>query len=409
MVASASPLPRLRPIEIRSTEQRGRPVFMLRDPLHLTDTYLLIPRVLGPVLMLCDGTRNTDAICTALADEYGLPLERDVVDQVIGALDEGLLLDNARFAQALDEARMQYRAAPFRPMALADQAYPADPDALRRMLQGYLNDVDDTPPPLASGPGLFSPHIDYARGGPVYAAVWKQAAQLARDAELVVLLATDHASGESNITLTRQHYATPFGVLPTAVDVVDALAKTLGEQVAFADELHHRGEHSIELVAVWLHYMRGERPCALVPILCGSLSRFVQGAGDLENDPMLKAVLDTLRQATRGRRTLVVASGDMSHVGPAFGGQAMYKYGWEQTRIADEELIRHLCAGDSNGFFSAIKRVGDRNNVCGVSPFYLALQLMGEPCGHLAAYDRCPADDKDTSLVSVCGIAFGEK
>ena len=198
-------------------------------------------------------------------------------------------------------------------------------------------------------------------------------------------------------------------MLPTATDVVDALAEALGEQAAFADELHHRGEHSIELVAVWLHYIRDERPCALVPILCGSFGRFVQGVDDPADDPQLNALLETLRQATAGRRTLVVASGDMSHVGPAFGGRAMYKHGWEQTRLADEELIAHLCAGDSKGFFSAIKRVGDRNNVCGVSPFYLALQLMGGPCGHLAAYDRCPADERDTSLVSVCGIAFGNE
>jgi len=61
---------------------------------------------------------------------------------------------------------------------------------------------------------LVSPHIDYARGGPVYAHVWK-------------------------LTLTRQHYATPFGVLPTAREVVETLAGAMGAETAFAGELYH--------------------------------------------------------------------------------------------------------------------------------------------------------------------------
>ena len=65
-----------------------------------------------------------------------------------------------------------------------------------------------------------------------------------------------------------------------------------------------------------------------------------------------------------------------------------------------------MCAGDAEGFLAAIKRVQDRNNVCGVPPIYLALRMLGQVQGERVAYDRCPADEDGTSLVSVCGVVW---
>jgi AmmeMemoRadiSam system protein B len=346
-------------------------------------------------------------MCAALALRFGLPIDRDLLEQLLAALDQALLLENDRFAEACDHALVAYRQAPFRPPALAGPSYPDDPAALRRVLQDYLDAVDGVETAMSDGRGVISPHIDYGRGGPVYAAVWKRAAEMARQADLVVLLGTDHYGGEGQLTLTRQHYATPFGVLPTAQPVVNALAEAIGPDAAFAGELRHRSEHSIELSAVWLHYVRAEQPCEIVPILCGSFGHFIRGAADPGQDPTLACVLDTLAQATAGRRVLVVASGDLAHVGPAFGGPPLDRRRRARLRAADEELIDRMCACDAEGFFTAIQRVGDRNNVCGLSPIYLALRMLGAAQGEPVAYDRCPADDYGTSVVSVCGVVLG--
>ena len=37
-------------------------------------------------------------------------------------------------------------------------------------------------------------------------------------------------------------------------------AAGVGADRAFAGELRHREEHALELIAVWLHHMRGGRP-----------------------------------------------------------------------------------------------------------------------------------------------------
>ena len=63
-------------------------------------------------------------------------------------------------------------------------------------------------------------------------------------------------------------------------------------------------------------------------------------------------------------------------------------------------------ANDVDALFDAIRRAGDRNNVCGVSPIYLTLRYLQATRGEAFGYDQCPADDQGTSLVSVCGMTF---
>jgi AmmeMemoRadiSam system protein B len=116
------------------------------------------------------------------------------------------------------------------------------------------------------------------------------------------------------------------------------------------------------------------------------------------------ALVSTLQGALRGRRVLVVAAADLSHVGPAFGGYPVDMAGRARLQAADDALLEHVCAGDVRGFLEAIRRVEERNNVCGVSAIYAALRLLDPVQGELVAYERCPADERGTSFVSVCGV-----
>ncbi|HMN58850.1 MAG TPA: AmmeMemoRadiSam system protein B, partial [Anaerolinea sp.] len=86
--------------------------------------------------------------------------------------------------------------------------------------------------------GILSPHIDYERGGFVYARVWAEAALSARKVQQVILLGTDHFSENSPFSLTHLDYSTPLGQLPTDQALVDACARILGERRAFEGELH---------------------------------------------------------------------------------------------------------------------------------------------------------------------------
>ncbi len=399
--------PRLRLLDVMPVHHDGRDLLLLRDPLQLSDLQVAVPPTLAPLMALADGTRDLAGLRSAFAVRYQVDLPPAAVERLFDALDEALLLANDRSQAAQVDLLTAYRAAPYRPPALAGTAYPADPAALATLLDGWLAAVPDGPAE-ADLVGLVSPHIDYARGGPVYAQVWQRARAAARAAEVVVILGTDHYGGHGSFTLTRQHYATPYGRLPTDTALVDALAAALGAEATFAGELRHRTEHSVELAAVWLHHIRGGAPVAALPVLTGSFGHFLNGDGHPDTDPTTATFLDVVRTATAGRRLLVVAAADLAHIGPAFGGAPVDRQGAARLRAADDRLMARTCAGDASGFFDAIRSVNDRDNVCGTSPIYLALRLTGGAPGQPVAYDQCPADSAGTSLVSVCGVVWGE-
>jgi AmmeMemoRadiSam system protein B len=114
-----------------------------------------------------------------------------------------------------------------------------------------------------------------------------------------------------------------------------------------------------------------------------------------------------LREVASSRRTVIVAAGDLAHVGPAFGD----RYGLDvvqkaRLKTADEESLRLICAGDEEGFFEQVRAEGDRRRICGLPPIYLALRLLDETEGVVTGYAQCPADERGASFVSICGIVL---
>jgi len=378
---------------------------MLRDPLALTEKTILVPQALAPALALCDGSRDAGGIAAALAVRFRLNVSLDKLRGLINVLDEACLLENERSESARRDVLRAYRQAAFRPPSCVGGSYPEGEDDLRAMLEDYLAETNGGGQTCENVRGLSSPHIDFGRGGAVYAGVWQSAAEALRMADVVVIFGTDHNSVNSLFTLTRQNYATPLGVLRTDVDVVNELAEVVGEEAAFEEEIHHRMEHSVELAAVWMQYMcmKGKRDAdlpALVPVLTGDLR------AQSHNQDRLEGFISALRRATQGRRVFYAAAADLAHVGPAFGGAALDASAKIALQAADDELLRHICAGDAGGFYAAIQTVENCNNVCGVTPIYLTLRMIQPTRGRMTGYALCPADENNTSVVSVCGAVL---
>jgi AmmeMemoRadiSam system protein B len=394
--------PRLRLVDAKPISYQGETYLLLRDPLGLTEKTLLVPQPMIPALTLCDGTRSLATLRAALAIRFGLFLPTQRIEEFLNTLDDALLLENDRSRQARAVAQNQFRQAAFRPPANAGTTYPEEKTKLAAFLQTYLDQTGQDSRLDGGVRGIISPHIDYERGGPVYAQVWSQAAESVRAADLAILFGTDHFSEGHPVTLTRQNYATPFGMLPTDTAIVDALADVLGVEEAYAGELHHRSEHSIELATVWMHYIRKGRPIHMVPILTGSLE-----AGEHPlSGPRLEEFLNALRAGMQGRKAIVVAAGDLAHIGPAFDTEPVNPGSLILLKDADSELIQAMCQGNAEGFYQAIQYVQDRNNVCGVAPIYLTLRLLAPLRGNQHGYAVCPADHANTSVVTICGVTL---
>lgn len=400
--------PRLRPLDFKPIIHEGQQMWYLRDPLALTDYQVVMPPALAQILVYCDGTRTIPEIHAEWCIAIGIPANIEIVIDTIEQLDEACLFENERSQQALEAIRAAYRAQLCRPPALAGLSYPASPQDLSLLLDSYVNGDDLHNWEPWYGRAIVAPHIDYQRGGQVYAKVYRRAETAVLAAELVIILGTDHNGGPGTFTLTRQPYATPYGILPTDTDLIDSLANAIGPEAAFAEELNHRQEHSIELAANWLHYIyhkAGVEPKPMIPILVGSFHHFISNGHHPAQDELLTTAIETLKQETAARRVFTIMSVDFAHVGPAFDDA----YVMDAARRAalkqmDHDLVQAIIRGDETSFYDQIAAVQNSNKVCGFSPIYLGLQFIGTTEGIQVAYDQCAADAENNSLVSIAGI-----
>ena len=400
--------PKLRQVRAQPFTHGSKRGVLLEDPLRLSGKAVFVPDSLATLLMLLDGTRDAGTIRTGFELRTGLPLGPQVVSDVLTELDEALLLDNDRFAEARCQAVRDYHLAPSRTPTMVGQGCPSDPAELRSFLTQYVDSVDSG---SAGGKGrvvgLISPHIDFLRGGRTYAWVWYQAASVIKEIELVVILGTDHNSEDSELTLTRQNYATPWGILPTAEDLVDEYCGAVGEARALGREFNHRDEHSVEAAAIWFHYFLGEAKCQVLPVLCGTFQEFIATEKRPLQSESVCAIIDIIRRARETRRTLIVAAADLAHVGPVFGdGFPLDLRGRSDLAQADQSLLETVKEVDAERLIDEIRSDGDRRRICGLPPIYLTLSVLRGSAGFVTSYEQCPASSDGTSLVSICGATF---
>ncbi|HEV2124486.1 MAG TPA: AmmeMemoRadiSam system protein B [Chloroflexota bacterium] len=427
---------KLRSLEARWVDVAGEPRLRLRDPLEISGRHALVPASLVPLLPLMDGTRNEAQLATSFGLRTGRALSDDAIAAIMRSLDEAMLLENDRYRAGLEAVRRVYRAQPFRFPALAGRSYPISSSALEDEFEAFsraAGHIEDLPTlgRLTRAAGVLSPHIDYTRGGPLYAATWQSAAAAVASAEVVVIFGTDHWGSAGRLTLTPQRYATPWGALPTDPDLVQVLAEALGES-AFEEELHHRNEHAIELAAVWLHWTLRQAGVIdgclppVIPILCGSFHCYTHVSDDEssttrsarnegqtpEEEPWASSALDALVQSLGDRRVFVVSAADLAHVGPAFGDPNPLTVQEKEALVAaDAALLRTMTDGDAGALLATLRAQQDRNRICGLPPTYWAMRLLERlngrrPAGQLTGYDQCPADEQFGSVVSIAGVVW---
>ena len=387
--------PRLRPVEAFPAEVDGRRVVCLRDPQQYSEAVVYVPGETASLFGLLDGKHSLLDIQVAFARRFGTLLFREQLLELLRSLDEQLLLDSPRFAEHRRQVEAAYRAAPARPAALAGKSYPDEAGALREALDGFFRHADgpgDIPPSPAAGRlgALVLPHIDYARGGPCYAWGYREAAGLG-GVDRWIVLGTVHAPIGRPFAISRKDFETPLGIVAADREFLDGLVAG-GAGAYLEDEIAHRSEHSIELQAVFLrHVTAPAHPVRMVPILCGSMHRWIaeqrSPAGEPEIERFLALVRDTI-QARRGR-TVVVASADLAHVGPRFGDPYRLTAGQlRETAEADRQLLAAVEAGDAETFFRLVARDGDRRRICGLAPIYLAMRLVPPTSGRLLRYGQ---------------------
>jgi AmmeMemoRadiSam system protein B/AmmeMemoRadiSam system protein A len=212
------------------------------------------------------------------------------------ALVAGYVLVRPTGAHSAESAKV-------RPAAVAGSFYPADPNALAKMVDGFL--AKAAPPSLPDVVALVAPHAGYEYAGQV--AAYSYALLKGRRFDRVVVVSPSHyeAFGFSSV-YDGAAYSTPLGQVP--VDRAFAAKLATGSKLIRLSGLGHtptrdKPEHALEDQLPFLQRVLGQ--FQLVPIVMGDQS--------YEN---CRALGLALAKLIPGTNTLIVASSDLSHYHP---------------------------------------------------------------------------------------------
>jgi MEMO1 family protein len=404
--------PRLRMLEAFPVEQDGERLIALRDPAGFSDQVAVFPLPLLDLVSLLDGEHSVTEIQEILRARHGEAPTAEQIGALIESLDEAGFLESERFEARRHALEETFRHSAVRPAVHAGGAYAAEATELAAQIDAFFTHPEGPgapPRPATEGSasplrGLIAPHIDFHRGGPVYAWAYRELIERS-DADLFVILGTCHAGMADPFAVTLKPYDTPLGAVPTDLPFCEMLGRRYGADL-LSSEAAHRNEHSIEFQVVMLRHVLGARPFSIVPVLASYLHEAVWTRGDPEGNArvprFIDALLDTM--ATSRRKVCVVAGVDLAHVGPRFGDPHPNTDEFLATvEAADRDMLEAVTAGDPTAFFASVAHDRDRRRICGLSPIYTFLRALPGATGRLVRYQQWPDPQ---GAVSFCAVTF---
>jgi AmmeMemoRadiSam system protein B len=402
-------LPRMRNLDVTvmETEEGGR-VVALRDPEGICGETVMLAPAAFVVASLLDGKREVKEIQALFAGQFeGHVLTEAEISDVVTKLDGYGMLETPSFAAKREAAHRAFSVLESRPASHAGTAYPADTLELTALLRDHLKSANqEALAPVPEGEtvrGLVLPHIDFERGGKTYGMGHRLYENRSLPG-LVVVLGVAHAGGPEPFITTRKDYETPYGRVKTDIAAIEFLEKASG-RVLTSEEYAHRLEHSIEFQLAWLQGLHRDEKFTVLPVLVSDFGQFTGQASPLYDERIQKS-LDGFRALVAERKPLVIASVDLSHVGPRFGDDIEPN---EEIaglmKEADHELLAFAEAGDAEAFWVDGMRGGNERHVDAISAVYALLRILGPRVeGKILGYDQAP--DPAGGIVSFAAMAF---
>jgi AmmeMemoRadiSam system protein B len=433
-------MPRLRPVRGFRAQAGDQEALGLADARQVSDRVVFVAPAAQLIFPLMDGQKTLDEI----VQQVGRGLTRKDLENLVAQLDSAGLLYGPTFDAMLEKMRREFDSASILPpgpsAALADALLdaevqskggtpPTDEErparaaaALRTAMDQWIAQaLKDVPnPSLDTLPGaVVAPHIDYPRGWLNYASVWGRLRVTDRP-DRVVILGTNHFGEGTGVTGCDKGYASPFGVSEVDTQLIEVLRKHLGEENSaklFANRYDHEREHSIELQVPWIHHCLGSEEgkgfCKVFGVLIHDPTvnngESYDGKG-LALAPFIDAMKATLAQLPG--KTLVVASADLSHVGPAFGDPVQLAGDNEQATAMrnkvfshDRDMIQLIMERKPDELVAAMSWQQNPTRWCSIGNLVATLKIV-EPSSVVLYNFAASMDEQGTALVSNVGMAM---
>lgn len=180
---------------------------------------------------------------------------------------------------------------------VAGAFYDGESAALAARIDSYLAAVKDLPPVQGEVRAIICPHAGYIYSGPTAAYAYKLVQ--GKPYETVVIIGTSHQYGLDGASIyTKGGFETPLGTVPVDEELASKIARASG--FGYVAEAHSK-EHSVEVQVPFIQKVLPQ--AKIVPIVLGYPTR--------QN---VYALADGIAKASAGKKALIVASTDMSHL-----------------------------------------------------------------------------------------------
>jgi MEMO1 family protein len=393
-------------------------VVLLEDPEGFASKPVVLRMWAYMTASLFDGHNTAVDISARFTQRFGQPLPTEHILELQKELDGSLLLYSRKFERTLRRRLESYLESDTRAAMHAGQAYPSDKEDARKAVMEYFTTEDGpgaapdvSPAATDTVRAMILPHIDLQVGGATYAHGYNEILSNSQADLFVILGVSHHSNGQGLYYVSSKNYETPFGTVKTEKAIARRLQEAAGLPVSQA-ELAHRTEHSIEFQALLLAGLmqHQKRDFEIVPVLCGAIEWFLMNDTEPFEAPPFKSFVQALRREldASGRKWCILASVDLSHVGPEFGHSAMVTERMlPPVRRGDQRFLKQVLALDARGAYGEIARTQNSRHIDAV----LSVMTMLEVCngklksGRLLHYDQM-LKESTHSAVSYAAAAF---
>lgn len=405
-------LPPIRNVEAYPVKDESESMFVLHDPSGYAKEDVTVSKFVLFVLQHMDGKTSYEQLQDDFNKTLGQEFEIDEIENLIEDLDQHYLVDSDRFQDYKDEVDREFLDASARCYSCFSPL--EEPEDVRKVLDKSFISAGypigpDIEPVNDNITGIIAPHIDYYRGRGVYGFSYGELLK-GFAGDTIIIIGTNHQSGQSAVTGTEKDFETLFGTVQTDKEAVHALADEI-EGDLFLDEIDHRNEHSIELAATVLAYAGRHETTRIVPILVKGIERLIIKGKSPMNDETISTTVEAIRSFCNARpgKVAVIASADLAHVGQQFGdAHTLDEQRLNKVEKRDRMSLDFVCMGDANGFFRHVMSDFNKNNVCGLSPIYMALSILQPMAGNLLKYEQW-VHEQNYGSVSFAAVSFKKR
>ncbi len=386
--------PHLRRVLPRPVSDGSNQGMALQDPFMLMPQTMVVPTAFGPALQHLNGEWTIEELAT------NLKAPPEALESLVAKLDElGLLWGPT--AEDLEQARREEIQSdgclPMRQSGMLGESE----DECRATLDTWMKEAED-PEVEFDVRGLFSPRFDFPAAANVYAGTYHAIA--GGEFDRVLVLGNNQLGFGDGVVGTRWGFQSPLGRLLPDTAFIDAMESRLGDAL-FNDQLDHIASHGIEMQVPWLQFCLGE-PKIFGCLMPDPLDTPIDESNMVTATDFIDAAQSVIKDLPG--RTLVVATGDLSQIGPQFGEPRPID---EQRRFeaerADRELLSKFTGGDADAFVAAVKWNANANRWSGVGAMSGLLGVLQPSHVELIDYCQHPLDEEGTAMIASAGLVVG--